>query len=65
MNVSDVFKYVSEKDIDSEYSAITAELESQVSETCSKGGVLTMPKEYRTIQEVGPLMLVRDVEGVL
>ena len=24
-----------------------------------------MPKEYRTIQEVaGPLMLVRDVEGV-
>jgi V/A-type H+-transporting ATPase subunit A len=26
------FKYVSEKDIDSEYSAITAELESQVSE---------------------------------
>ena len=25
-----------------------------------------MPKEYRTIQEVaGPLMLVKDVEGVM
>lgn len=58
------FKYVEENKIDDTYEAILSSLKKRYYGTDEKGGRL-MPKEYRTIQEVaGPLMLVKDVEGV-
>ena len=48
-----------------EYEKIMDELRQRVAGTDREGGLLIMPKEYRTIQEVaGPLMLVQGVEDV-
>ena len=48
-----------------EYEKIMDELGKEISRNDREGGLLIMPKEYRTIQEVaGPLMMVKGVEGV-
>ncbi len=59
------YKYTTDADIESEYKNVEEELVQGSCGCIREGGLLIMPKEYRTIQEVaGPLMLVRGVENV-
>ena len=58
------FKYVTEDALDEEYKKVDDELSVEIANAFVKED-RSMPKEYRTIQEVaGPLMLVRGVEHV-
>ena len=59
------YKYTLAENIETEYEKIMDELGNRSSRSDREGGLLIMPKEYRTIQEVaGPLMMVQGVEGV-
>ena len=59
------YKYTLAENIETEYEKIMDELGNRSSRNDREGGLLIMPKEYRTIQEVaGPLMMVKGVEGV-
>ena len=59
------YKYTLAENIETEYEKIMDELHAEIADVVREGGLLIMPKEYRTIQEVaGPLMLVKGVEDV-